>query len=480
MKYQMWINGKDVDAADGSTFKNMNPATGELLWEIPAATKEDVELAIDSAKEGQKEWYAVPLYRKIEIFDKFRELLAEHRQELAEVMSKEGGKLLGDALGEIDILGYIFRCYGEGARNLNGIAIPTGIEPRVENDVIYTRFEPLGVVACIVPFNYPAELFAHKVAPALIMGNSVVVKPASDTPTSAILFAKLLVEAGVTPTAVQVVTGSGEKIGDWITESSKIDAISLTGSTAVGRHIMGKAASHVAHVFLELGGNDPLIILDDADLDEAVAATIGGRISNAGQTCCATKRILVQNSVKEAYTVKLIEAVKALKYGDPMDPATNMGPTINERTAKKAKEDIEFTISEGAKLLLGGEIHGCFVEPTILTDITRDMEIAKDREVFGPVMPIIGFDTLDEAVEISNQSQYGLQAGIMTKDIKAAIQAANKLECGCVVIGTCGNYRCAHQAFGGCKQTGTGREGISYTLQELSRTKTIALQNFLK
>ena len=474
MDLQMIIGGVKSDASNGATQNNYNPYTGELIGTVPSATKEDVDKAIDMAYAAQKEWNAVPLYRKIEIFDRYRELLKEHREELAKLMAEEGGKLYTDALGEIDINGYIFRVFGEGARNQYGITLKDGIEPRVENDMVITRQEPLGVIACVVPYNYPSELFAHKVAPALITGNTVVIKPASDTPMSIIGFTELLLEAGVTPGALSVVTGSGAKIGDWITENPKIAAISLTGSTAVGAHIMSVASSHVPHVYLELGGNDPFIVMDDCDLDKAVQQTIAGRISNAGQTCCASKRILVQNTVKEEFTKKLVEACKALKCGDPMDPATNMGPIVSASRAKKAVEDVEFTIGQGAKCILGGKAEGAMMEPTILTDVTRDMEIAIDREVFGPVIPIIGFDTLDEAIEISNQSKYGLHAGIMTEDMKKAVKAGRELEVGCVVVNGCGNYRTAHQAFGGAKQTGTGREGISYTLNEMTRTKTIA------
>lgn len=479
MDLQMIIDGRKTDASDGAVQNNINPATGEVIGTIPAATKEDVDRAVASAKKGQKIWQAVPLYRKIEIFDRYRELIAEHREELAKLMAEEGGKLYADALGEVDVLGYIFRVFGEGARNQYGISLAEGIEPRVEKDVIFTRQEPLGVFACIVPYNYPAELYAHKVAPALITGNAVVIKPASDTPMSAIRFSELLIEAGVTPEAVQVLTGSGAKIGDWLTTNPDVDAISLTGSTSVGAHIMSIAAEHVPHVFLELGGNDPIIIMDDCDLDKAVEETLGGRISNAGQTCCGTKRVLVQNTVKDAYTEKLIEAVKKIKVGDPMDPASGMGPVINARAAGNVISDIELTVSEGAKVALGGKADGAFVEPTVLVDVTKDMEIAGPREVFGPVIPVIGFDTLEEAIAVSNQSPYGLQGGIMTADMKNAMKAATELECGTVVINGSGNYRCAHQAFGGCKHTGIGREGVSYTLNEMTRTKTVALRNIL-
>lgn len=479
MNLQMIIDGKKTKASDGAVQNNINPSTGELIGTIPAATKEDVDRAVSSAKKGQKIWQAVPLYKKIEIFDRYRELIMEHKEELAKLMALEGGKLYNDALGEIDIMVYIFRVYGEGARNMYGISLAEGIEPRVEKDVIFTRHEPLGVVACIVPYNYPAELYAHKVAPALITGNSVIIKPASDTPMSAIRFSELLIEAGVTPQAVQILTGSGARIGDWLTSHLDVDVISLTGSTSVGAHIMGVAALHVPQVFLELGGNDPIIIMADCDLDQALKETMAGRISNAGQTCCGTKRVLVQNTIIKAFTEKLVEAVKHVKVGNPLEADTGMGPVINEKAALKVISDIESTVNAGAKCVVGGKSSGAFVEPTVLVNVTPNMDIAGLQEVFGPVFPVIGFDTLEEAIAISNQSPYGLQAGIMTQDMKMAMKAATQLKCGTVVINGSGNYRCAHQAFGGCKQTGGGREGVSYTLSEMTRTKTIAYKNIL-
>lgn len=479
MDMKMLIGGKWVDASDGSVLENRNPATCELIGTVPAATKADVDLAIRNAVAGQKEWNAAPLYKRIEVFDRFRELVVRDRRKIAEIMSLEGGKRLDDALGEVDILDYIFRVFSEGARNFYGLAIPFGIEPRVEKDVIFTKQEPLGVVACIIPFNYPSELYAHKVAPALITGNAVVVKPASDTPMSDIMFTQLLLEAGVPANAAQIVTGSGAKIGDWITQNPLVDAVSLTGSTAVGAHLMKTAASHVPHVFLELGGNDPLIIFDDCDLDQAVQESLGGRISNAGQTCCASKRFLVHNKIREAYTRKLVEALKKVKMGNPIDPAVDMGPVINERAAQEVVKQIADTVALGAKCLLGGKADGAFVEPTVLSDVTPEMPIANEMEVFGPVFPIIGFDTVEQAIEIANNTPYGLHGGVMTNNAKIGMKVANELQCGCVVVGGTGNYRCAHQAFGGYKQTGVGREGVSYSLAEMTQTKTIALKMIL-
>lgn len=476
MNMKMLIGGRQVDASDNQTQHNINPATGDVIGTVPTATKADVDLAIQNAVQGQKQWVQVPLYKRIEIFDQFRKLVVRDRKQIAEMMCKEGGKRIGDALGEVDILEYIFRVFGEGARNLNGLTLPKGLEPRVEKDVVFTKLEPLGVVACIIPFNYPAELYAHKVAPALITGNAVVIKPSSDTPMSDIMFTQLLLEAGVPGDAAQIVTGSGAKIGDWITQNPAVDAVSLTGSTKVGAHIMATAASHVPHVFLELGGNDPLIIFDDVDIDKAVAESLGGRVSNAGQTCCASKRFLVHNSIKEKYTQKLIEALKKIKMGDPIDPSVEMGPVINERAAQESINQVRDMVALGAKCVIGGNANGCFVEPTVLIDVTPGMPVAKDMEIFGPVFPIIGFDTMEQAVEIANNTPYGLHGGVMTCCMKTAMNVADQLQCGCVVIGGTGNYRSAHQAFGGYKQTGIGREGVSYSLAEMTQTKTIALK----
>lgn len=479
MDMKMIIGGKHVPASDGAVTENRNPSTGKLIGNVPAATEQDVCCAIDTAYNARRNWRKLALYKKIEIFDKFRALIDKNIDELALLMANEGGKRIDEAYGELKACGYLFRVYGEGARNLYGDTYAEGIEDRVEKDILLTLHEPLGVIACIIPYNYPAELYAHKVASSLITGNTIVIKPASATPMTAIRLTELLLEAEVYPGAINIVTGSGAKIGDWISSNEKIAAISLTGSTRVGAHISKVAADHVPHVFLELGGNDPFIVFEDADLDVAVAETLSGRATNAGQTCCGSKRFLIQNSVKEKYTKKLYKLLSQLKVGDAADRAFDMGPVINERAAKKVIDQIEHTVQQGAKVLLGGKRNGAFIEPTILTDVTPAMDIAKDLEVFGPVFPIIGFDTVDEAIEIANNSIYGLQSGVLTNDYHKAIKIATELETGLCVIGGCGNYRCANQPFGGCKATGTGREGVMATLEEMTHTKAIAFKGVL-
>ncbi|WP_066647163.1 aldehyde dehydrogenase family protein [Christensenella timonensis] len=478
---KMLINGKQTDASDGKTLEVWNPATMELIDTVPSATPQDVEAALDAAQLGKKEWRDVVLFERVAILRKFVSLIDKNLDTFAKMISAESGKTLVSCIDEAKACMGIFESYCEKAKNYGGETLPFNSEARVKGDIIFTLKEPLGVVACVVPFNYPVELYAHKVAPALVMGNAVIIKPSSDTPMCNIFLTQLLLEAGVPGAAAQIVTGSGARIGKQIAESPKIDAISLTGSTAVGVETMQNGAKNLTHVFLELGGNDPLIVFEGADLDQAVAETLAGRASNAGQTCCGTKRLIIQNSIKEAYTQKLLEALKGLKVGDPLDPETVYGPLISERAAKDVEQQVQKTIGQGATCLYGGKRYDTtYFEPTLLTDVTMDMDIAGDMEIFGPVFPVIGFDTAEQAIEIANHAPYGLSSGVMSPDICTALKVATEIEAGTCVINGCGNYRSSHLAFGGYKMTGIGREGVTQTLDEYTQTKNIALKQMLK
>ncbi|MCL2580268.1 MAG: aldehyde dehydrogenase family protein [Oscillospiraceae bacterium] len=479
MNTQMIIGGKQVGASDGAVSQNINPSTGKSIGTVPAATKDDVGRALDFAVEGQKEWAKVPLYDRIEIIYKFCDLVEEKAEEIGRAACLEGGKLLREAVNETKVMGYVFKAFAEGARNHNGVSLPRGTEPRVKDDVLFTVNEPLGIIACIVPFNYPLELYAHKVAPALLMGNAVIIKPSSYTPLAASIVTGLLIEAGVTPNAVQYITGSGGKIGDWLTTSPLISAISLTGGTAAAVHIIEKSAHNIPRLFFELGGNDPLLIFDDADIELAVRESLGGRVTNAGQICCCSKRFIVHNSVKETFTKKLVEALGAIVPKDAADPGAAMGPVVSESAAIEIISQVEKTVAQGAKCILGGKHEGAYVAPVVLTDVTSSMDISSSMEIFGPVFPIIGFDTMEEAIEIANNTPYGLQGGVITADMKTAMKAAMQLQCGAVVINGSGNYRSAHQPFGGYKLSGLGREGICTTLDEMSQTKTISFKGIL-
>lgn len=477
---KMFIDGQNVDASDKAEIPVLNPYTLQQIDTIPSATEEDVRRAVASARRGQELWEAVPMCERISIMKRFRSLLAENGEELADTLTMELGKPILQSRACIDTTLNVLDNFIESARTLGGETyVPSNFGP--SGDFVMTIHEPIGVIACILPFNYPIELFVQKVAPALLMGNSVVIKPATDTPLANIKMVGLLLEAGVIPEAVQLVTGSGSKIGNWLCSSEGIDSISLTGSTAVGVQTAKNAAPHLHEVGLELGGNDPLIIFEDCDLDDAVSEAVAGRNANTGQTCCASKRFIVQNSIKEAFVEKLVAAVQSLVIGDPKDEATQVGPLVNRKAAQDVYMQIQKTVSEGGRILCGGNlIDEKIVEPTVLTDITPDMSVAKEMEIFGPVWPVIGFDTADEAVSIANATPYGLSSGIITDDVKKALRLARKIDAGGVVLNGASMYRTPEQPFGGYKMTGLGQEGGRNTLLSMSLNKTLILKGIFK
>ena len=474
---KMLIGGREVDASNGAVTKNINPATGDVIETVPAATAQDLEVCIANAVQGQKEWAAIPFHKRMEILERFVALIQENEEKIARTMAIEGGKPLGQAIGEIGRVKDAFRLYMAEARTMYGKTIPLDPEPRGLGDVCFTVFEPLGVIAAICAFNFPGVLFSHKAAAALCAGNSVILKPASDTPGATMMMTKLLLEAGVPGNAAQCITGSGSVVGDALVADPRVAGVTLTGSTAVGIHIAKLCAQQLKPCSLELGGNDPLVIFDDTDIDEAVAQALGGRIANAGQICCSSKRFIVQNTMKDAFAKALAEKLEAMQLGDPLDPQTQVGPVINEKAAINIVSQIEHAVSQGAKILCGGERNGCFVKPTVLVDVPKDSSVATDEEIFGPVFPVIGFDTLDEAIAIANNSQYGLSSGILTKDMKKAMKFALSVDAGACVVGGNGNYRLTQQPFNGHKMSGMGSEGTMYTLQEMVKIKTIVLKN---
>lgn len=474
---KMLIGGKLVDASDGKTYNNINPATGEVIETVPYATAQDVETAIANAVEGQKEWAAIPFHKRMEILEKFVQLAEQNEEAIARKMAQEGGKPIGQARGEVSRVKDAFRLYMAEARTMYGKSIPLSPEPRGVGDVCFTVFEPLGVVACICAFNFPGVLFSHKSAAALCAGNSVILKPASDTPGATMMMTQLLLEAGVPGNAAQCITGGGAVVGNALAEDPRVNAVTLTGSTQVGLHIAGICAQQLKPYCLELGGNDPLVIFDDTDIDEAVKQALGGRIANAGQICCSSKRFLVQNTIKDQFAEALAKALSAMKLGDPLDESVQIGPVINEKAAIHITEQIQHIVEQGGQLLSGGTRNGCFVTPAVINNVPKDSDVATNEEIFGPAFPIIGFDTLEEAIEISNSSCYGLSSGILTKDMKKAMAFALKVDAGACVVGGNGNYRLTQQPFNGHKMSGVGSEGTMYTLHEMTKVKTIVLKD---
>ncbi len=370
--------------------------------------------------------------------------------------------------------------YVEKVKHDYGNVVYRGTEAGQEDTIQYTIQQPLGVVVAIIPFNFPSDIFINKIPPALLMGNSVILKPASVNPLTLTKYVELLEEAGVPEGVVNVVHGSGPVVGNALTSHPQVAMVSLTGSTEAGIDAARNCAGHCAHSSLELGGNDAFILCEDGDMDLAVEETVWGRLYNTGQVCCASKRFLVQNSVKDEYISRMVEKIGTLKVGMPGDPDSDIGCLVSEEAAIGVEKQVNDTVAEGAKIVIGGHRDGAFYEPTILDDVTRDMAVAKDMEIFGPVITVIGFDTIEEAVEIANQSKFGLSGSIITKDFSKAVKVSEKMECGGFVINGASFFRSFEQPFGGWKYSGIGNEGIMTTLREMSRTKTVILKNITK
>ncbi|MBM3853243.1 MAG: aldehyde dehydrogenase [Verrucomicrobia bacterium] len=475
---KMIIGGRSADAGDGAVQNVINPATHGTIDTVPMATKEDMASALAHARQGFKAWSKVPLHRRIEAIYAFEELFLGRREELARLSMQEAGKTRGLAEGEIRITAALIRNFCEAARSLGGETFAPGNHPFVEKDLVLTVREPWGVVLCLLPFNNPIELYVQKVVPALLMGNAVIVKPSSATPLSNIRMTELLLQSGVEATAVQIITGSGSLVAREMVAAREVDLVSLTGSTEVGIQVARNCATHLHRVSLELGGNDALIILEDADLELAVNEALAGRHLNAGQICCASKRFLVQRRIVEPFTVRLLEGLQKIRVGDPQDERTTYGPLISEAAAIEVERQIQHAVTQGARLRFGGRrFNRTFIEPTLLTDVQAHMDIARDMEVFGPVWPIIGFESVEEAIALANSSVYGLSSGVITRDTGQALRIAQALRAGCCVLNGSGLYRSADQPFGGPGLSGIGREGGRFTLEEMSQLKTIVFKN---
>ena len=476
----MLVGGEACRSSLGAAMEVSNPATLETFESVPDASPEDAAKALEIASAGRVSWARTPLHERIAIVDRFLRLLQERRSELARITTLETGKPISESEDEIDTTYWIFRGFAERVGPaMYGMATELDLQPGLPGDYMITRREPLGVVVAILPFNFPIEMYAHKVAPALLAGNSVVVKPSEDTPLSALMLTEWLYECGVPGHALQCLTGRGEVVGEALTQNPLVNAITMTGSTEVGARVYQSAAKHLSKVFLELGGNDPLIVLPDADLQWAVDLAIRGRTYCAGQCCCANKRMIVHEAVYDDFTGKLLEKLAGLRPSDPLSPETKLGPLISKEAAARAEDQVRQTVSQGARVELGGEVDGAFFAPTVLLNVTRDMDVMRDMEIFAPVFPIISASSDDEIVGIANNTKYGLNAGVFTRDINAAFTLAARLEFGLVVINGTPLYRPYNHPHGGYKATGIGREGLDVTIEEMTQVKGIAFRRVL-
>ncbi len=458
-----------------------NPVTGEVIDTVPGLTQADIDYAVEQAAEGQKEWAAKTQMERNSILREFSEILMSRRAELGQLLSQENGKRVCEAEEEFDTVVALIDSYCEKASHLYGVSLPNGTDATSCNsDVIFTRHEPIGVVACLLPFNFPIELCGHKIAPALAAGNAVIIKPPSDCPLAIIKLVDCLHEAGVPAKAAQVVTGRGSVIGDALVGHPGVAAITMTGGTETGAHIAEVAAKNLTRCYLELGGNDAFVVMEDADIDLTIGQALESRVNNAGQVCCASKRYIVHESVAQEFTDKLIAALKALKIGDPLDRSMDVGGMISEKARDEVLEQVRHTVEQGAKLVYGGEPQGKnFMIPAVLTGVTKDMDVAKDMEIFGAVFPIMTYKDTKEAIQLVNNCPYGLNSAVFSKDTAKAISFAEHVQAGGVVINGGGNYRTAAMPFGGYKKSGIGREGSSCTLLEFTQEKSYVLKDVL-
>ena len=458
------------------TFEVRNPANNALVGTLPLTTPKGLIDMVAKAKKAKEAWANAPLFKRAEILYRFCDLFQENISDIASTMSRELGKPITQSNFEVTDALRAARAYIEKANHLYGDVFPENF-PGIQNDLVFTRREPLGIVLCIVPFNFPINLCIHKVIPALIMGNVAIVKAPSDNPLSVFKMLSLLEKAGLPDGVCQYMVCDKAECTKHLVESPDVQAVSLTGSTRAGIEIAQHGASTLKHIMLELGGNGPLIIFKDADLDYAVSVMIPGRTTNAGQSCQADKRFIIHRSIQKPLIEKLVERLKKMKIGDALDPQTEMSCLVSEEAAKNVELYIKHTIEQGAKCVYGGTRNGAFVTPTVLVDVTRDMDVAKDLEIFGPVFTIITFDTEEEAITIANNTQYGLSAGIISKDLKNALRIASKIHAGTVGVNGTGQYAHPEQPRGGYKMSGLGREGISGTLEEYSQLKSYVIRD---
>lgn len=455
-----------------------NPQKTEILGEIPLTDPADVAGVVATAVAARRAWTGRPVAERAAILDKAADLLESEREELSRLLAAESGKPLAQSEFEVGSGIHFLHGNAEEGRRLAGRVLPTEGNFGTEWDLAYTRREPLGVVAAILPFNFPVELFVEKCAAALVGGNAVVVKPPLEDPLVVERFRLALVEAGV-PAGVMAAVHGGADVGAALAEAPGVDAISLTGSTAAGVAVARATAERLRFLHLELGGNNAMVVLDDADIDLVAAEAVRGRIMMNGQACSASKRVVVHRSLHDELASRLSEVVAGLSVGDAVDPGSQIGPLIHPGAAEKVASQVANAMAQGAEVAAGsGEADGAFFAPTVLADVPTGADVACDDEIFGPVFNLIPVDSPEEAVEVANASSFGLMASVFSRNPQRALIIGEQLESGGVVINGTDNYRPPIIPFGGTKMSGRGREGLGYALEELTREKTIVLRRF--
>lgn len=471
-KQQAYIDGRWVDAISGKTFEVTNPATGEVIGVVPEMGAKETQQAIAAAEIALLGWKSKTAKERSGILRKWHELMLENKEDLAKIMTLEQGKSLAEAGGEVVYAASFIEWFAEEAKRVYGETIPANVP---DQRIVVTRM-PIGVTAAITPWNFPSAMITRKAAPALAAGCPMVVKPAESTPFSALALAELAQRAGVPAGVFSVVTGNPVEIGGEMTSNATVRKVSFTGSTAVGKLLMQQCAGQVKKVSMELGGNAPFIVFDDADIDQAVAGAMASKYRNSGQTCVCANRLLVHEGVFDEFASKLATAVAELQVGNGMDEGVTQGPLINMAAIEKVESHIADAVDKGARIVLGGKRHslgGSFFEPTLLADVTTDMRITYE-ETFGPVAPLYRFSTEEEAIRLANDTESGLAAYFFSRDIGRIWRVGEALEYGIVGINS-GIISTETAPFGGVKESGIGREGSSHGLHEYLEIKYMCM-----
>jgi len=471
-RQQCYIDGAWCDADSGEVLDVRNPATGEILGTIPRMGAVETRRAIEAAGKAMKDWRALTAKERAKILRKWFDLMLENQEDLAVLMTCEQGKPLAESRGEIAYAASFIEWFAEEGKRVYGETIPTHMSDRR----IVVLKEPIGVVGAITPWNFPSAMITRKAGPALAAGCTFVCKPATETPYSAFALCELAERAGIPKGVLNILSGKSSEIGEELTKNPIVRKITFTGSTAIGKQLMEQASSTVKKVTMELGGNAPFLVFEDADMDAAVDNAIACKFRNMGQTCVCANRIYVQSSVYDEFATKFADKVKTMKVGNGLDDGVVQGPLINSAAIEKVEEHLEDATGKGARVLTGGKRHelgGTYFEPTVVADVNPQMMVARD-ETFGPLAPLFRFDTEEEAIELANDTEFGLASYFFSRDLGRVWRVSEGLEYGIVGVNT-GIISTEVAPFGGVKESGIGREGSHIGIEEYVETKYVCM-----
>ncbi len=471
MEYKLLIDGEWVGG--GSTLEVKNKYNGEIVGVLPTARKEDLDAALAAAERAEDVMADMPAHKRASILLRTAELMRERSEDLAKTVAAEAGKALKFARAEVDRAASVFTIAAEEAKRLHGETIPLDAVPSGEGYFGYWTRRPVGVIAAISPFNFPLNLVAHKVAPALAAGNTLVLKPATTTPLAAVKLCQILQEAGLPAGAINLVVGSGGTVGEWLITDERVDKITFTGSPEIGRHIL--AVAGIKKVTLELGNNSPVVVAPDADLDFVAKRCALGAFYNSGQVCISVQRIYSQKQVFEPFSEKFVKATEAMVVGDPLDERVDVGPMIDSKEVDRIESWVKEAQGSGASVLTGGRREGTVYYPTVLSNVDADMKVVAE-ETFGPVASVISSDDFESALQQANDSKFGLQVGVFTNDVNRVFKAVRKLNFGGVIVNDTPNFRADHMPYGGNRQSGLGREGVKFAMEDMTNIQLVAVR----